>query len=258
MSDEPRDEVAESPEPEESFGEADEDVVPEMDVRAEPAGAPVAPPLGVRERLSLLLFTLREKMLQRSRLRRKANLTLTALFLFSAMGAVFTPCYLWVSAAREPGRAPAYHSFWAVLYLVALALWPFVLSVTSYFWTTFAQMYMRGLPTVEGLLATPEYDDLAPHVNLDVLTDDWSVLSLMKNLFVVDVGFSLARFFVLAAVMLIPTLVQGFMSVLVVVLLKQAGNLFLAAGLAVLYLVFFIFTVLKNAAFHEALKREAG
>jgi len=80
----------------------------------------------------------------------------------------------------------------------------------------------------------------------------------MKNLFVVDVGFSLARFFVLAAVMLIPTLVQGFMSLLVVVLLKQAGNLFLAAGLAVLYLVFFIFTVIKNVAFHEALKREAA
>ncbi len=71
------------------------------------------------------------------------------------------------------------------------------------------EIFFRGLRRIEAMLETPEYEAFADYVNMEVLTDDWSVLSLLRNLFVVDVGFSMSRFFVLAAVLLAPAAIQA-------------------------------------------------
>lgn len=221
-----------------------------------PVGAPGED--DARCRLSVLLFVLREKLDQRHRLRHKADVMLVLLGVCALVGAVAMPCYLWLTGLKDSAGVPRYQNFWTHLYFVILALWPFGLSVLNYFWTTFAQIFLRGMPTVEAMMDLPQFRPFARDIDLDLLTDDWSVLSLLGNLFAVDVGFGMARFFVLAGIMIAPAAIQAWLSVAVVMRMQARAAVeyqILSAGMGALYLVFFLFTVLKDVTLYSCLRR---
>ena len=102
------------------------------------------------QRLRMLLFMLQEKLRQRSRLGRKALGMLILVLGLCVAAAAFAPLVITLVVSREP-IGPAADYCVQVLY-VALALTPFVLSIANYFWTTYAQIFFRGLTNVERLL----------------------------------------------------------------------------------------------------------
>jgi hypothetical protein len=137
---------------------------------------------------------------------------------------------------------------------VALAVGPFALAVVNYFWTTFAQILIKGTPYVRTLLKTPQYAEFEKHVYLEILMDDWSLPSLILNILAVDVGLSSSLLFVCAALVLLgPLAVQAGLSVAVVYVLIKSQLTFIAAGLAVLYLLFFILTAIKSWSFYKSI-----
>jgi hypothetical protein len=233
-------------------------------------------------RLGILLFVLREKLERRIALSRKANWALLTLILTCLAIVIFCPYYLWVvqptserlvspapaidrsGADREvqmEDPAPRQHTalFWRWSYFAALAAAPLVLSFIVYLWITFAQMFFAGLPDVQLLLRSPEYEDLSGLIPVEMLTDDLSLLSIFLNLFAVDVGLSSSLFFLGATLILVgPVIIQAGLSVAVFYICICEGVGLMAAGLAVLYVLFFMLTLMKTWSFYRTLRRHGG
>lgn len=201
------------------------------------------------QRLRILLFLLQQKLEQRRSLRHKANVSLALLMAMCLAAAVFCPYFIRWFLERD-------RSYWTLAYFAALAIGPFAIAVINYFWTTFAQILIKGTPYVRTLLQTPQYAEFEKHIHLEMLMDDWSLPSLILNILAVDVGLSSSLLFMCAVLVLLgPPAVQAGLSVAVVYVLFKSQLTFLAAGLAVLYLLFFILTGIKSWSFYKSLRR---
>jgi hypothetical protein len=226
----------------------------QCDDESQAPAAPSGGPLKQAERLRVLLFVLREKLDQRRSLHQKATGALLILSVCCLAAAIFCPYYVWVVSEGE-------RSFWSLAYFAALAVSPFVLAVIHYFWTTFAQIFFKGLPASwrAALFKRAEYAELGDGVPLEVLADDSRLLSLFLNLFAVDVGMGSVLFFMCAVLLVLgPLVVQAGLSVAVVYLLLRDGLPTVAAGLGVLYVLFFALTCMTGWTFYRALRRGTG
>ena len=204
------------------------------------------------ERLHVLLFLLREKLDQRRSLYHKATMLLMVLMVVCLAGIVFGPYYIESVSSDE-------YTFWTWAYFGALAVGPFAIAIINYFWTTFAQIFYKGLPDIRAVIETPEYAQFSNYIPMEPLTDDGSFLSLFLNLFGVDVGLSTSLFWVGAAMLLLgPLLVQAGLSLAVIhIAIRDKLEVF-AIGLTVLYILFLTMTGIKTLSFYHSLRRGSG
>lgn len=204
------------------------------------------------ERLRVLLFLLREKLDQRRSLYRKATMLLVVLAGVCLAAVVFCPYYIYSVAGTD-------YTFWTWTYFGALALGPFALAITNYFWTTFAQIFYKGLPDIKAAAETPPYAEFSEYIPLEMLSDDGSFLSLFMNLFGVDVGVSSSLFWVGAITLILgPLAVQAGLSLAVIYIAIRDQLAIFAVGLTVLYILFLFLTCIKTLSFYQSLRRGSG
>lgn len=215
-------------------------------------------PLPAEIRLRTLLFLVEKKLEQRRRLQLDVYAALTVLIAIS-----LTLLSMSISALQYrrllPGEAKdEAHSLlmakgWG--WTLALLLAPFVMSFLHYLWITFAQIYYRSLNVIDDLLLTSDFEEFRPVLHKELLDDDGSLLSQLRNLFTVDFGLT-STFFRVGGIAcaLLPVLAQAFVSIVATILLWR-GNVGVAVGAGVFFALALTLALLKTWSLYRFVRR---
>ena len=211
------------------------------------------------DRLRALLFLVDKKLDQRKRLQFQILLILNGLMLISLVMLVWSLASLgggWALFGRQAStdQADAAARGWAWALSLIFVLAPFAMALLHYLWITFAQIYFRSSNIVDELVDTGEYQDFQPLLHKELLEDDGSFLSQVRNLLTVDSGLTGTLFSVASmACGLLPVFVQALVSYTATVSFGR-HNLFLAIGVAVFYVLFLILAALKSWSLYRLVR----
>lgn len=214
--------------------------------------------LSPSDRLRMLLFLVQKKLEQRRRLQLNVCAVLLALILLSLLLLVTSVSALQYGRllggeAKAGARSVLMVKGWG--WVLPLLLAPFVMSFLQYLWITFAQLYYRTLTVVDDLLATTDFEEFRPLMHREMLEDDGSVLSQLRNLFAIDFGLTSTLFRVgSVACVLLPVLAQGLVSIATTVLLWR-DNVGIAVGVGMFYALALALAMLKTWSLYRFVRR---
>ena len=202
-------------------------------------------PLSSDNRLRALLFLVDKKLQQKRRLQ---------FDIYAVLGVLIAICLLLIlgSVGSLQKGAPR---FKADVSSVLFVLAPFLMVFLHYLWITFAQIYYRSLTVVDELLETSDFEEFSPIIHKELLDDDGSLLSQLRNLFTVDIGLTSTLFRVAGvACALLPVVVQALVSASATILLWH-DNIALAVGVVVFYALSLMLAVLKTWSLYRFVRR---
>lgn len=214
--------------------------------------------LSASDRLRMLLFLVQKKLEQRRRLQLNVCGVLLALILLSLVLLVTSVAALQYGRllggqGKAGARSVLMVKGWG--WVLPLLLAPLVMSFLQYLWITFAQLFYRSLNVVDDLLATTDFEEFRPLMHRELLEDDGSLLSQLRNLLVVDFGLTSTLFRIgSVACALLPVLAQGLVSIATTVLLWR-DNVGVAIGVAMFYALALALAMLKTWSLYRFVRR---